>query len=57
MNRGRFSLESGYQMRPSSCRRCIVSFSYRQPIAGDGCPRHVYIMFGRGFGLVMLSSM
>src|SRR5208283_4937813 len=44
MSWGRLSFESGYQMRPSLCNRCIVSFEYRHPSAGGWCPRHTYVI-------------
>jgi hypothetical protein len=43
-------------MRPSLSKSAIVSFENRQPKGGEANPFHSYIMFGRGFGLVMLSS-
>src|SRR5256885_17107379 len=55
-NRGRLSLLLGYQILPAASSASMVDFSYRQPIGGLSCPFHSYIMFGRGFGLVMSLS-
>ena len=54
---GRLDLLSGYQILPSESSFAIVSCEYRHPSGGDGKPFHSYIMFGRGLGLVILSSL